>query len=233
MSRTIVVSGASSGIGRSISERLLSEGHRVIGLARDHSKFDPKSDAYLTRVVDLADPAQVHNTFEGILAEFPQLCTVISNAGVGTVGCLEEFSMQQIENSIQINLISHLYVARAVLPHFKKQGKGDLIFTGSESSLRGAAKGTLYCAAKFGMRGMTQSLRQECSRNGVRVMGIYPGMVRTPFFDELSFEPGADVDNAIAPEDVAKVVSTMLSLPRNTVIDEVELTPLKKVVSRK
>ena len=124
-------------------------------------------------------------------------------------------------------------MARAVVPYFKKQGRGDLLFTGSEASLRGAARGTLYCAAKFGMRGMTQSLRQECSRNGIRVMGIYPGMVRTPFFDELSFEPGADVDNAIAPEDVAKVVSTMLSLPRSTVIDEVELTPLKKVIAKK
>ena len=124
-------------------------------------------------------------------------------------------------------------MARAVVPHFKKQGKGDLIFTGSEASLRGAAKGTLYCAAKFGIRGMAQSLRQECSRSGVRVMGVYPGMVRTPFYDDLSFEPGADGDNAISAEDVARVVSTMLSLPRNTVIDDVEMTPLKKVVARK
>ena len=67
----------------------------------------------------------------------------------------------------------------------------------------------------------------------MRVMGVYPGMVRTPFFDSQSFEPGPDETHALAPEDVAEVVMTMLALPRNAVVDEVEMTPLKKVISRK
>ena len=133
MSRTIVVTGASSGIGRSICEMLLSEGHRVIGLARDHSKFTPDTELYSTKTVDLSQSKEVSEVFEQILKEFPQLCTVISNAGVGAVGSLEQFSMQQIEASIQMNLVSHLFVARCVVPHFKKNGTGDLIFTGSEA----------------------------------------------------------------------------------------------------
>ena len=233
MSRCVVVTGSSSGIGRSICEKLLANGDTVIGIARDHTKFEPRTDSYHARRCDLVNHAEVTQVFEGVFSDFPNLGAVVSNAGTGAMGSLEEFSMKQIDAAIQSNLLSHLYVARAVVPYFKRHGAGDLIVTGSEASLRGSAKGTLYCAAKFGLRGMVQSLRQECSRNGIRVMGVYPGMVRTPFFDDLSFEPGKDSANAIAACDVAEVVSMMLSLPLNTVVDEVELSPLKKVVSRK
>ena len=233
MTRCVVVTGSSSGIGQSLSEMLLAQGDTVIGLARDHSKYVPDTTRYVPKKVDLTVSHEVQATFESIISEYPQVCTVVSNAGAGAIGSLEEFSLEQIDAAMQVNLMSHLYVARCILPRFKKMSKGDLILVGSEASLRGAARGSLYCAAKFGMKGMIESLRQECARNSVRVMGVYPGMVRTPFFDELSFEPGPQPENAIGPEDVARVVCTMLEMPRSTVIDGVEMTPLKKVVAKK
>ena len=232
-SRTLLITGTSSGIGRALTERLIKDGHRVIGFARNHEKFCPEESLYVPMTVDMIEPAEIRNGIERVLRDYPKIDGVISNAGAGTMGTLEQFSFAQIRDALDVNLLSHVYLARCVIPYFKREGRGDFIFIGSEASLSGSKKGTLYCAAKFGLRGFAQSLRQECSRNGVRVMAVYPGMVRTPFFDSLSFEPGPESDNALRPEDIAEVISTMLSLPKGSVIDEVELNPLKKVISPK
>jgi NAD(P)-dependent dehydrogenase (short-subunit alcohol dehydrogenase family) len=231
--RTVLITGSSSGIGRAIAERLLDKGHRVVGFARDHEKFQPDTPAYVPERVDMTQPDEVAAAVNRVLEGWPEFDAVISNAGVGSIGSLEEFSFRQIQEAMEINLLSHLYLSRAVIPHLRKRGRGDLIFMGSEASRSGAQKGSLYCAAKFGLRGLAQSLRQECARSGVRVMAVHPGMVRTPFFDPLKFQPGPSEDNAIRPEDVAEVVDTMLGLPPGTVMDEVDLSPLKKVVMAK
>ena len=83
------------------------------------------------------------------------------------------------------------------------------------------------------MRGFAQALRHECAAANVRITIVNPGMVRTKFFDSLKFEPGADPDNYIEPEDVASAVCGALSARGGTVVDEINLSPLKRVVRRK
>jgi NADP-dependent 3-hydroxy acid dehydrogenase YdfG len=104
---------------------------------------------------------------------------------------------------------------------------------GSESALVGGKQGTIYSASKFALRGMAQSLRDECSRNGVRVTVINPGMVKSPFFNTLGFEPGHHDENFIIPEDIANAVQMVLSSRKETVFDEINLSPLKKVIHHK
>ena len=96
---------------------------------------------------------------------------------------------------------------RATLPHLRRKGSGDVFVLGSEASLRGAKRGSIYAGAKFALRGIVQSLRAEYARFGVRVVGVYPGMTRTSFFDELDFEPGEDDGHAILPEDIGNLIS--------------------------
>ena len=96
---------------------------------------------------------------------------------------------------------------------------------GSEAALTGKKKGTLYSAAKFGLRGFAQALRDEVGTSGVGVSVINPGLVRTPFFDNLDFEPGDRENNAIAPEDIAKIVLELLGTRSGTIIDEINLSP--------
>jgi 3-hydroxy acid dehydrogenase/malonic semialdehyde reductase len=121
-------------------------------------------------------------------------------------------------------------VSSVVVPHLKGKRQGDLIFMGSESALSGARQGSLYCAAKFALRGLSQSLRAECGRRGVRVSLINPGMVRTPFFDQLNFRPGVGAEHAIEPDDVAQAVSMVLTARQGTVIDEINLSPQSQVL---
>jgi NADP-dependent 3-hydroxy acid dehydrogenase YdfG len=101
---------------------------------------------------------------------------------------------------------------------------------GSEAALQGGQKGALYCAAKFGLRGLAQSLREEAAGKGVRVGIINPGMVQSDFFQELDFRPGPEPHQHLLPEDVAAAAMLMLNARPGTAIDEINLSPRSKVI---
>ena len=100
---------------------------------------------------------------------------------------------------------------------------------GSEAGLRGSRRGSVYCASKFALRGFAQALREECAASGIRVTIINPGMVLTPFFDDLDFGPGPEPANYVLPEDIADLVTSILSTRSGTVFDEVDVSPLKRL----
>ena len=226
----VLITGASSGIGRAVCERLLADGHRAIGVARDFGKFPCDDRCFKTHAIDLADLDKLPTHLQNLVAAYPALDALVLNAGAGRFGALEQFSYDQIRALIDLNLTSHVFVVRAFLPSLKKAGHGHLIFMGSEAALTGTAQGSLYCAAKFALRGLAQALRAECARAGVRVTLVNPGMVQSPFFDELDFRPGPDPDNYILPEDVAEVIVQALMARDGTVLDEINLSPQKKVI---
>ena len=228
--KTILVTGASSGIGRAITTLLLDQGYRVTGLARDFSKF-PCHDKHFTAVtMDLSDldslPARLHE----IIRKQPAIDGVVCCAGSGRFGSLEEFSCAQIRSLLDLNLTSQICLVRTLLPGMKQRGSGNIIFMGSEAALAGGKRGAIYSAAKFGLRGLAQALRQECAASGLRISIINPGMVKTGFFDELDFRPGETSDNYILPEDVARAVLLILEAREGTVVDEINLSPQKKVI---
>jgi short-subunit dehydrogenase len=131
---------------------------------------------------------------------------------------------------MRINLTSAMVVCRGLLPALRRRGNGRLIFIGSESALAAGKKGALYCASKFGLRGFCLSLREDCASDGIQVSLVNPGMVRSPFFDDLSFAPGALPENAIEVEDVARVVLQIMQSSPYIVIDEVNLSPRVKSI---
>ncbi|NKB70922.1 MAG: SDR family NAD(P)-dependent oxidoreductase [Candidatus Latescibacteria bacterium] len=233
MGRTILLTGASSGIGRAIGLDLLATGHTVVGLARDPSRFPAGHAAFHPCPVDLADLDALPRRLGEIAADHPTVDALICNAGRGLFGHLEQFSYAQIRTALDLNFTSHVLTVRAFLPQLKQRHRGDIVFTGSEAALQGARQGGLYCAAKFALRGLAQALRAECAPAGIRVTLVNPGLVRTPFFDELDFAPGPESDHAIAPEDVAQAVRLALEARPGTVIDEINLSPQKHVLSKK
>lgn len=226
----VLITGASSGIGRAVCEKLLTAGHHVVGIARDFSKFPCDHQNFTTHSIDLADLTQLPKHLKNLIATYPDLDTLILNAGRGHFGDLEQFSYEQIRALTDLNFTSHAFITRAFLPQLKKNGHGHLIFTGSEAALTGTQKGSLYCAAKFALRGFAQAIRAETARNGIRVTLVNPGMVQSPFFDELDFRPGDDSSNYILPEDVAEVIVQALMAREGTVIDEINLSPQKRVI---
>ena len=231
--KCVLVTGSSSGIGYEITSHLLDLGAKVIGIARDHDKSDLENKNYTTYNCDVS----VHDKFEillkQILKKHPQINCFVSNAGYGNFGPLENYSTLQITKFLATNLTAHLVITKYLLPHFKRNKMGDIIFIGSEAGLSGAKNGSLYCTAKFGLKGFSEALSKDVSNNNIRVTIINPGMVRTDFFKNLNFEPGDSEENAISVRHISSTVVYILSLDRNTIIDEINLSPLKKAIKFK
>ena len=231
--RTLIVTGASRGIGAAVSQCLLEKGATVIGIARDfqHSTID---DARFRPVpLDLAQVSALPDVLSRLAKTHTEITGLVCCAGRGRFGSLEEFAYKDIRELVDLNLTSQMYVVRAFMPGIKTNGGGDVVLMGSEAALSGGRYGTVYSATKFAVRGFAQALRHECAAANVRITIVNPGMVRTKFFDSLKFEPGADPDNYIEPEDVASAVCGALSARGGTVVDEINLSPLKRVVRRK
>ncbi|MEM8962679.1 MAG: SDR family oxidoreductase [Acidobacteriota bacterium] len=229
-SRRALVTGASSGIGLAVVRKLLAEGWKVVGVSRrpapvEHERFDWWR-------FDLADLDSLPTKLGALLDAHPDLDAAVLAAGAGRFGSLETFSPRQMRELVDLDLLSPMLVARTLLPGWKKKKRGDLVFIGSEAALAGKRQGTVYCAAKAGLRGFAQALRDECGKSGIRVAVLQPGMVGTPFFDDLDFQPGDAPEHAIEPETVADAVAWTLASPPETVIDEIVLSPRVKVVQK-
>jgi short-subunit dehydrogenase len=229
----VLVTGSSSGIGYEITLKLLDLGAKVIGIARNHDRSKLENKNYTTYKCDVSAHQKLEILLKQILKKHPQINCFISNAGYGDFGPLENFSTLQIKNFIATNLTSHMVITKLLLPHFKRIKIGDIIFIGSEAGLLGAKNGSLYCTAKFGLRGFSEALSKDVANKNIRVSIINPGMIRTNFFENLNFEPGNDEENAINIKDVSSTVAYILDLSRNTIVDEINLSPLKKAIKFK
>ncbi len=232
--RQALVTGASSGIGRAIANRLATEGYQVFGVARRGAANDEGADARITSVpIDLEDLDRLPLKLDALNQRLGALDVIVLAAGRGRFGALEQQSYSDISALIDLNLTANVFMCRALLPGMKRRGRGRVVFIGSEAALQGKRNGSVYCATKFAMRGLAQALREECSKSGVAVSVIQPGMVRTPFFDQLDFEPGPDRHHALDSEQVADAVAYVLNSPAHAVIDEIELSPLQHVVKKR
>lgn len=223
-----LVTGAGSGIGAAVTSRLRASGYEVVGL---HRADAGNVDRHVA--LDLSDLDAVAHTAHALTKDLDRLEVVVLAAGFGRFGSLEEFSPAQIRELIDVDLVANVILCRYLVPRLKALGGGRLVLIGSEAGLRGARQGAVYCAAKFGLRGFAQALRDECASANVRVAIVHPGMVRTPFFDGLDFEPGLRSENALSPEDVADAVEYVLRAPEHAVVDELELSPRVRVVRRR
>lgn len=224
--RNVLITGASSGIGEAITDKLLSHGHTVYGLAR--RKMIRKNPRFQSFSIDLLDLDSLPEK----LTPFAHVDTIICSAGKGCFGHLEQLGLSEIRSLMDLNFISHVIIIKTLLPFLKKKPFSDIIFMGSEASLAGKKRGSIYCASKFALRGFAQSLREECSQSSIRISTLLPGMVRTPFFDTLDFMPGDDSSHAILPEDIAKIILTILDMRAETFLDEIILSPKKRVIKK-
>lgn len=230
----VIVSGASSGIGLAITQALLAADYAVLGLARDFAKSGLQHPKFTPIAVDLADLENLSATLTNILTDckFP-IRALVNNAGLGKMGFLEQLSVRDMRQVMDLNFMSHAIVTKTCLSAMKHSAAGDIIFMGSEAALHGARQGSIYCASKFALRGFAQSLREECGKANIRVSLINPGAVRTPFFNTLAFEPGPAEQNAIDPADIGKAVLMVLQAQPGTVFDEINLSPLQHVWQKK
>lgn len=227
--KTALVTGSSSGIGLAIVENLLKANCHVIGIARDHTKTSLQSPLFTAYDQDLSDLKQSEVLIKRICRE-NTIDIFIHCAGEGLFGSIEQFSIAQIDKNIRTNLTSALLLTHFLVPHMRKLSTSSILIIGSESAIQAGKKGALYSSAKFGLRGLALSLREDCARDGICVTLINPGMVDSPFFDALTFRPGSDPSNALTTQDVAGCVLHVLESNSAIVYDEINLTPRNKSI---
>jgi NADP-dependent 3-hydroxy acid dehydrogenase YdfG len=231
----IIVSGASSGIGRAMSMALLTKGYSVLGIAKDFSRERIEHKKFNSVEIDYSDLDNLPGELERVVNSINNpIRGLVNNAGIGRMAFLEQLSVKDMRLVMETNFLSHAITTKVFLPMLKRQQQlVDIVFTGSEAALEGARQGSIYCASKFAVRGFVQAIREECAKTRVRVSIVNPGAVRTPFFDDLHFEPGSASENAIEADDVAEVLLTILNARPGTVIDEINLSPQTHVWKRK
>lgn len=229
MSKVVIVTGASKGIGKAISQDLIKKGHKVIGIARN---IEWQAPNFIPFSLNLSDLQALPQALKKLTKTITHLDALVCNAGIGTFGKLEQFSFEQIRSLLDLNFLSHVFLIKTFLPMLKRQKQGDIIVIGSESALNGKKEGSIYCASKFALRGFTQALREECANDFLRVCLINPGMVQTHFFDNLFFSPGNGHGEHLVPKDVAKIVSHILATREGVVFDEINIACQIKRVQR-
>ena len=229
-SKNIIVTGSSSGIGLSITKALLKNKANVIGISRRRPNFSNKN--YQHFEFDLSKIESEYDKLNNIIKE-KSFDGLISNAGTGKLDSLENFSPKQISQFINLNLNSHIIITRLLLPYLKTNKNGFLIYIGSEASYKVGKYGSIYSACKFGLRGFVKSIRIETSSNNIKVTQINPGIVKTPFYNDLKISPGTKNDEFIEPNDISDVIIDVLKMRKGTVIDEINLTSQKQIVTFK
>ncbi len=219
----ILITGTSSGIGQNLAEDLLQQGQNIVGISRNTVEFTGNYQHYN---LDLKDLSEQH--LKILAKEQADLDVLILNAGYGEFKELEQFSREQIFAMFQVNILSNILLVKELLPKLRNRKNAKIIFIGSEAAKRGAKKGTIYAATKFALQGFAESLRQEVASSNLAVTIINPGMVKTKFYEKLFFAPGKSVENSIKAADLSKIINLTIALENNLVLDEINLSPMKK-----
>lgn len=188
--KVILITGASSGIGRAIAAACARQGAHVGLLSRNGDKLrdieqqlSSQPGQHLALPTDVRDPVAVQRAVNSVLDHFGRLDVLINNAGVGYCGTIEQMSFEDLHEVMQTNFYGPFHAMRAVLPHMIQRRNGLIIQITSVNGFCAIPLGGAYCASKFALEALSQSARFELVRHGIRVLIVRPGVTDTNFFD--------------------------------------------------
>jgi len=177
----VLITGASSGIGRCCAEHLHGRGFRVYGTSRRAPESGDGSAGFRMIGMDVTSDESVRRAVELVLAQEGRIDVVLNNAGDGIAGAVEDTSIEEAKQQFETNFFGALRVCRAVLPSMRARGAGLIANVSSLGGLVGLPFQGLYSASKFALEGATEALRMELRPHGVRAVLIEPGDFRTGF----------------------------------------------------
>lgn len=181
--KTILITGASSGIGKASAKVFAEKGWNVVATMRTPELETElvHQDNILLTTLDVLKPDTIQNAIEQAISRFGQIDVLLNNAGYGTMGLFEAASFEQIERQFDVNVFGLMRVTKAVLPQMRSQGGGLILNISSLGGLVSLPIMSLYNATKFAIEGFSESLSYELASQNIRVKLIEPGMVDTEF----------------------------------------------------
>lgn len=218
-----IVTGASKGIGKAVALALLKKGARVSGWSRSDSGIQHL--AFHPVLVDVCNPDRLEQAFaQAMQALGGHIHILINNAGVGFFSKLEETNVEEWKRMFDVNVHGVFHCTRKVLPLMKQQKQGHIINIASIAGLTGIEGASGYCATKFAVRGISQSLFKEVRKDNIKVTCVCPGSVNTDFFNEM--ENITANNTMLHPDDIASSIIHVLETPDNFLPVELELRPM-------
>jgi len=199
MSKTILITGASSGFGRDTAETLFRAGHTVYASMRGAQGKNREAAEALRKLgiktveLDVSDDASVKAGVKKVLAEAGKIDVLVNNAGIGSAGVTEAFTAEQAKVVFDTNVIGLLRVTRAVLPSMRQKRDGLIINIGSILGRVTLPFLGIYGASKFAVEALTDSVRYEVSQLGVEVVEVQPGPFPTKFLTSIQTPADAEV----------------------------------------
>jgi NAD(P)-dependent dehydrogenase (short-subunit alcohol dehydrogenase family) len=218
-----VVTGVSKGIGFATATALLAKGARVFGLGRNNVIEHAN---YTFIQCDVRNYQSVQQAFETVYKLTNNTIHILlNNAGLGYFGLLEEMPLEQVQEMMETNVNGTIYCCKEALPQIKKQQYGHIINIASTAALEGMPQVAAYCASKWAIKGLSESLFREVRDYCVKVTCVYPGSTKTDFFRN---SPGIQPhDYMLMPEDVALSIIQAIEMPDNFHTVNVEIRPLQ------
>jgi 3-oxoacyl-[acyl-carrier protein] reductase len=232
--KVAVVTGGSRGIGWAIAEALAGAGARVavgartaddVARAAQRLNEDHGDGRAIGVPCDVRSQQDCERLIERTAAEFGGIDILINNAGVGIFAPVAEMTPDDWRTVMQTNLDSLFYCTHAALPYLVARGSSWIINIGSLAGKNAFPRGAAYNASKFGLIGFSEALMQEVRHDGVRVSYIMPGSVATEFSHPAGSGSGSGEEWKVQSEDIARIVTDLLSMPARTLPSRVEVRP--------
>ncbi len=220
---TAIITGVSSGIGLALAKLLLQNNIAVAGWGRNAP--DIKDPNFLFCPADVRNYQQVELAFKKTKDHFGPITFLINNAGLGFFAKIDELENEQLEAMLDTNIKGVFNVTKTVVPLLKSQKFGTIINISSVVGLMGIPEASAYCATKFAVRGLSESLFKELRPYGIKVCCVYPGSTNTNFF--INQENNAANSDMMSAEDVASSILHLLQSPENLLPSELVLRPMR------
>jgi 3-hydroxy acid dehydrogenase / malonic semialdehyde reductase len=239
MAKIVLITGATAGFGKACAEKFSANGYHVIITGRRQERLDELQqqlqEQYSIRALplsfDVRDKEAVFSALGSLPAGWQDIDVLVNNAGLALGrDYFDEADLDDWETMLDTNVKGLLYVSRAVLPLMKASGKGHIINIGSTAGKEVYEKGNVYCASKYAVNAISQSMRIDLLRHGIKVTTVNPGAAETEF-SLVRFKGDAELAASVykgfrplSGQDVAEVVFYCASLPPHMCINDLVVT---------
>ena len=227
--KNVLVVGATGGLGAETSRLLKSSGANVFAAGRDLSKlkevFQPNAhwDEDQLFEMDVTAPSQVEHVAQQIHNKIGQLDILVNAAGIGIIRPIENLDYADFNKVIDVNLKGTFHLLKSFLPPMKEAKKGLIVNIPGVLGKTPMAGAAAYAASKYGIDGMTKSVREELKRTNVRITNVYFGGIDTPFWDQIDLK--VSKDKFINVKEAARAIWFLCQQPSTGVVSEMVLQP--------